>query len=103
MRRLAFIVGLLGVLVSSSMAAAQTVQPPRNAPAVCPPDVKGTPPTIGSGGPDLSEKLADSKGVICPPAGVDPDIRVAPREGGEIKIIPPPGSPGGNPNAEPKP
>jgi len=71
--------------------------------AACPPGVTGSPPTVG--GPpaaDLSDRLSDSKGVICPPAGVDPDIRVPPPAGGEIKVIPPPGSPGGDPAIQPK-
>jgi hypothetical protein len=50
----------------------------------------------------LSDKLAESKGVICPPTGVDPDIRVPPPGGGELRVIPPPGAPGGNPNVQPK-
>jgi hypothetical protein len=69
----------------------------------CPPDVKGGGPTVGSGSDaPLSDKLAQSKGVICPPAGVDRDIHVAPPGGGELKVIPPPGSPGGDPTVEPK-
>ena len=40
----------------------------------CPPDVKREGPTVGSGSDaPLSDKLARSKGVICPPAGVDRD------------------------------
>jgi hypothetical protein len=69
----------------------------------CPPDVKGEGPTVGSGSDaPLSDKLAQSKGVICPPAGIDRDIHVAPPGGGELKIIPPPGTPGGDPRVEPK-
>jgi hypothetical protein len=69
----------------------------------CPPDVKGSGPTVGSGSDaPLSDKLAQSKGVICPPAGVDRDIHVAPPGGGELRVIPPPGSPGGDPRVEPK-
>jgi hypothetical protein len=69
----------------------------------CPPDVKGSGPTVGSGSDaPLSDKLAQSKGVICPPAGVDRDIHVAPPGGGELKVIPPPGSPGGDPRVQPK-
>jgi hypothetical protein len=71
--------------------------------ATCPPDVKGEAPTVGSGSNEpLSDKLAQSNGVICPPAGVDQDIHVRPPGGGELKIIPPPGSPGGDPRIEPK-
>ena len=69
----------------------------------CPPDVKGEGPTVGSGSDaPLSDKLAQSKGVICPPAGIDRDIHVTPPGGGELKIIPPPGTPGGDPRVEPK-
>ena len=67
--------------------------------ATCPPDVKGEPPTVGGGssGP-LSDKLAQSKGVICPPAGIDRDMQVTPPSGGHLKVIPPPGTPGGDQN-----
>ena len=69
----------------------------------CPPDVKGEGPTVGSGSDaPLSDKLARSKGVICPPVGVDRDIHVTLPGGGELKIIPPPGTPGGDPRVEPK-
>jgi hypothetical protein len=87
---LGLIVGLgLGgqALAQSKPAAPQ--QAPRA--ADCPPNTRGEPPTVG--GPpasDLSERLADSKGVICPPAGIDPEIQVQPPAEGEIKIIPPP-------------
>ena len=51
--------------------------------ATCPPDAKGEPRTVGGGssGP-LSDKLAQSKGVICPPAGIDRDMQVTPPSGG---------------------
>ena len=39
--------------------------------AACPPDVKGGGPTVGSGSDaPLSDKLAQSKGVIRPPAWI---------------------------------
>ena len=53
-------------------------------------------------GKSLSEQLARSDGVICPPPGVDPDIRAPTPEGGRMPVIPPPGSPGGDPNIRPK-
>jgi hypothetical protein len=87
-------------------AAAQSAGD-RRAPAeqgvVCPPDVKGEPPTIGGGSSEpLSDKLAESKGVICPPSGVDREMRVAPPNGGRLKVIPPPGTPGGDQSVQPK-
>ena len=50
---------------------------------------------------DLSDKLAQSGGVICPPQGLDPDIRAPAPNGGRTPVIPPP-APGGAPPAEPK-
>lgn len=50
----------------------------------------------------LSDQLSQSKGVICPPAGVDPGISAPPLAGGRTPIIPPPGTPGGDPYIEPK-
>ena len=52
---------------------------------------------------DLSEKLARSGGVICPPEHVDPEIRQpTPPTGGSMPVIPPPGSPGGDQSVQPK-
>jgi hypothetical protein len=96
-------VTLLGLAVAS--VAAQPIgnggAPPEQG-VTCPPDVKGEPPTVGGNSGALSDKLAQSKGVICPPSGVDPDIRVAPPAGGRLKVIPPPGTPGGDQSVQPK-
>ncbi|HTV26594.1 MAG TPA: hypothetical protein VMF32_02310 [Xanthobacteraceae bacterium] len=54
-----------------------------------------------SAGANLSDKLAKSGGVICPP-NVDPDMKAPTPKGGTMPVIPPPGSPGGNPNVQPK-
>jgi len=96
---------LLFGFAPAGVALAQSAAPDRvpQQRATCPPDVKGEAPTVGSGSNEpLSDKLAQSNGVICPPAGVDQDIHVRPPGGGEHKIIPPPGSPGGDPRIEPK-
>ena len=53
-------------------------------------------------GKSLSEQLASSDGVICPPPGVDPGIRAPTPEGGRMPVISPPGSPGGDPDIHPK-
>ena len=50
----------------------------------------------------LSDQLSQSKGVICPPAGIDPGISVPPSGGGRTPVIPPPGTPGGDPSIQPK-
>src|SRR6476620_224466 len=97
-------VGWPGSAAAQSSGNTPPARPESPAPqAACPPDVQSSPPTVGGpASPNLSDKLADSKGVICPPAGVDRDINVPPPGGGELKVIPPPGSPGGNPNVQPK-
>jgi hypothetical protein len=55
-------------------------------------------------GKPLGDTLAQSDGVLCPPADVDPAMR-APlpnSESNPMPVIPPPGSPGGDPNVRPK-
>jgi len=80
-----------------------TFGPPPNQ-NTCPPDSRGSAPRSDetAGGRTLSDQLAESKGVICPPAGVDPGITVPPIGGGRMPVIPPPGTPGGDPNIQPK-
>jgi hypothetical protein len=53
------------------------------------------------GNQTLSEKLGQTNGVICPP-DIDAGMKAPTPEGGKTPIIPPPGSPGGNPNVQPK-
>jgi hypothetical protein len=50
----------------------------------------------------LGDKLAKSDGVMCPPSGVDPEIRAPTPDAGTTPVIPPPGSPGGDPSVRPK-
>jgi hypothetical protein len=59
--------------------------------------------TTGQSREPLGDKLAKSDGVLCPPAGVDPDMHApAPSADGSMPVIPPPGSPGGDPTVRPK-
>jgi hypothetical protein len=53
------------------------------------------------GNQTLSEKLGQTNGVICPP-DIDAGMQAPTPEGGKTPVIPPPGSPGGNPNVRPK-
>lgn len=50
----------------------------------------------------LGDRLAKSDGVLCPPPGVDPDMHAPAPGGGKMQVIPPPGSPGGDPSVRPK-
>jgi len=49
----------------------------------------------------LSEKLDQTKGVICPP-DVDPAMKAPTPKTGDKPALPAPGSPGGDPNVQPK-
>jgi hypothetical protein len=52
---------------------------------------------------NLSDKLAQSGGVLCPQnADPDPAIKAPTPPTNDKPAIPPPGSPGGNPNVQPK-
>jgi hypothetical protein len=78
------------------------VQPPRPTDPV--PGTEPAPPGNARPGETLSEQLDRSHGVIPPPAGIDPKIEApAPEPNpGTTRVIPPPGSPGGDPNVQPK-
>lgn len=56
----------------------------------------------GTTGESTSDKLARTDGVICPPPDLDPAIRAPAPETGRTPVIPPPGSPGGDPLVQPK-
>jgi hypothetical protein len=58
--------------------------------------------TTGQSREPLGDKLAKSDGVLCPPAGVDPQMRAPTPDTGNTPVIPPPGSPGGDPTIRPK-
>jgi hypothetical protein len=54
-----------------------------------------------SGNP--SERLNRSGGVIKPPENVDPGLqKKPPDDSSKMPVIPPPGTPGGDPNVKPK-
>jgi hypothetical protein len=119
-REICFFVLMMSVLLLPSLAAAQA-PPPTRVPVAPKADQldpnkcarPDTPTTTGKGSEaethrqdgkdDLSEKLARSGGVICPPEHVDPAIRQpTPPVGGSMPVIPPPGSPGGDQSVQPK-
>ena len=55
----------------------------------------------GDSSKSLSDKLDQGGGVICPP-NVDPGMKTPAPETGKMPVIPPPGSPGGDPKVQPK-
>lgn len=58
--------------------------------------------TTGQRAEPLGDRLAKSDGVLCPPPGIDPEIHAPTPDTGNTPVIPPPGSPGGNPDVRPK-
>jgi hypothetical protein len=87
---------------------AQTAAPPRGANNCTP--TESTPQgniapqgaTTGQRTEPLGDKLARSDGVLCPPAGVDPEMHAPTPDAGNTPVIRPPGSPGGDPTIRPK-
>ncbi len=55
----------------------------------------------GDSSKTLSDKLDQGSGVICPP-DVDPGMKTPAPQTGKMPVIPPPGSPGGDPKVQPK-
>jgi hypothetical protein len=91
---------------SVPFALAQQPPAPLRAPPLSPECQRGAtlPATPGetTGRANLSDELSRSKGVICPPAGIDPGISAPAVGGGVMPVIPPPGTPGGDPGIIPK-
>ena len=85
-------------------AGAQTPAPPDRAPLETPECQRGagSEPGETTGSASLSNQLSQSKGIICPPAGIDPGIAAPAVGGGRMPVIPPPGTPGGDPTIVPK-
>jgi len=119
-REIRFFALVISALLLPSLATAQA-PPPTKTPIVPKADQidpnacarSDTQGTVGKGAgaeshrqdgkDDLSEKLARSGGVICPPDHIDPEIRLpTPPTGGSMPVIPPPGSPGGDQSVQPK-
>ena len=96
---------VLLALALASPAAAQSAMPD---PKACAPGERlQTGDTTTGQGPrtgqaeNLSDKLARTDGVLCPPA-VDSNIQLPTPQAGRTPVIPPPGSPGGDPTIRPK-
>jgi hypothetical protein len=90
---------LAAVLIFSAAARAQTPAPVVPSTPVPAPQTEGQAPSD-----DLSHRLDRSRGVIRPQGDVDPGISAAPpaSDSSAMPVIPPPGSPGGDPRVQPK-
>jgi hypothetical protein len=106
MRMLSLIATVGAVIATAPLdfAQSQVLSPPAGAPLQTPECQRGAGPAVGeaTGSATLSDQLSQSKGIICPPAGVDPGIAAPPVGGGRTPVIPPPGTPGGDPSIVPK-
>lgn len=104
-----FQIVLLAAAFVPALAAAQAppaAKSPSTGPATAAPSrdcVNPAPGTTGQSGDadvhkpdgsDLSRKLAQSNGVLCPPEQVDPGMRAPTPPGGRMPVIKPPGTPG---------
>ena len=95
---------ILAVFPASTLFGQNQTPTAPGTPRVCSPYVAPT-PRAGetTGGPPLSQRLSESKGVLCPPTGVDPGIvNKPPSSNAPMRFIPPPGTPGGDPGNQPK-
>jgi hypothetical protein len=100
----------IAIAASAGAVAAQTGQSSGDTPqadSIGRPDPTQDPRSTGSvgrSGAPLSDKLDSTDGVIRPPHNIAPDMSVQPPtlSQGTMRIIPPPGSPGGNPTIDPK-
>ena len=100
-------VAVIATVAALSIPTAQAQLDRPVAPPALSQPLKPCPPSVGNNAASnesntLSDQLSQSKGVICPPAGIDPGISVPPSGGGRTPVIPPPGTPGGDPSIQPK-
>jgi hypothetical protein len=97
----ALVAGLLAVCLpgAADATAAAQIAPPSPPKQTVPERIEP-----GTSGSSLSDKLNRSHGVIHPPSDVDTGIAQPPpaMPPHSTPVLPPPGSPGGNPRVEPK-
>ena len=106
-KRQRFVLALaaLSVCFSSAMVRAQVLVPSAPTPdSSTPVDPRQDPRSTGSlrPGETLSERLDRSDGVIRPAPDIAPDNTIRPPDTGTTPVIPPAGSPGGDPRINPK-
>lgn len=90
---------LVAALILGFGTVTAAAEEPSGRPGAGQPTTPTAPPASGTSSSDLNR----SGGVIAPPAGIDPEIKqTPPATGSTMPIIPPPGTPGGNPAVKPK-
>jgi hypothetical protein len=93
-------------LAAAPLSAQERPAAPTTDPNACAPVQRlqpgeQTPRVPNQPGETLSDRLARSDGVLCPPE-TDPAVRVPTPEAGRTPVIPPPGTPGGDQDVRPK-
>jgi len=89
---------VLAAAVVGLIAAAVSAEERGGRPNADQPSTPVVPPANGS-----SSDLGRSGGVITPPDNVDPGMkRTPPPSGARMPVIPPPGTPGGDPSVKPR-
>ena len=89
-------------IAAPGMASAQGTSAANCTPTQTNPQQGTLTPNGTKNGEPLSDKLAKSDGVLCPPSGVDTEMHVPTPNAGTTPVIPPPGSPGGDQTVRPK-
>lgn len=107
MRMLAFAIAAIVLDLSAMAIQAQAQQPAVPVPdRATPGDRRQDPQLIdppARPGETLSERLDRTDGVIRPPTDITRDNNtIRPPDPGTTRVIPPPGSPGGDPTIRPK-
>ena len=97
--RLLALLAAASILLAAGAAAAQPTPTPGPGPTMPQTDV---PPTRNTPSADPSERLHTDKGVVRPPENVDPSMTKPTPRTGTTPVIPPPGTPGGNPDVQPR-
>ena len=88
------------IIVATASAAEKWELPPQTPSRQTVPEAPS--PGSGSSAEPLSDKLDRQGGVIRPPSGIDPGMTQSPPAEGKMRVIPPPGTPGGEQGIEPK-
>jgi hypothetical protein len=98
MTRYLLLAGLLTIVAAQAQTPAPQMTPPAAGAA------QGNSGTAAAPPKATSEQLSRSGGVIKPPDNVDRKIEAPTPNPGprSMPVVPPPGSPGGNPDVKPK-
>jgi hypothetical protein len=88
----------LAIMFAGSLAGPAAAQAPPSSqiPEKIEPPLSPAPKNGGK------EEFKREDGVVRPPSDIDPGMETKPRDGGRTPVIPPPGTPGGDENVQPK-